>query len=121
MSGSKENIVSIIIPAYNAEKYLEETIASALASSYPHLEIIIVNDGSTDNTQQIITKITNQETKVKAYLQKNQGVSVARNFGISKASGTYILPLDADDLISEDYIEKAVKILIANDNVKMVN
>ena len=121
MGEPKKNTVSIVIPAYNAEKYLEETVASALASTYPHLEIIIVNDGSTDNTQQIIERIVSRHPQIKAFQQKNQGVSTARNLGISKAEGTYILPLDADDLIAEDYIEKAVDILDNDNQVKMVN
>lgn len=121
MFENKSDIVSIIIPAYNAEKYLEETVASALASSYPFLEVIIVNDGSTDNTQDVIGRITGKYTQIKSFLQKNQGVSVARNFGVAQASGKYLLLLDADDLISKDYVEKAVDILKRNENVKMVN
>jgi glycosyltransferase involved in cell wall biosynthesis len=121
MEENKNNIVSIIIPAYNAEKYLEETVASALASSYRFLEVIIVNDGSSDNTQEVIDKITGKQPQIKSYTQKNQGVSVARNYGITQASGEYLLLLDADDLISKDYIEKAVDILSKNSAVKMVN
>ena len=121
MAETKNDIVSIIIPVYNAEKYLEETVVSALASSYPYLELIIVNDGSTDNSQKLIDKVNSKYPQVKTFIQRNQGVSIARNFGISQATGTYILPLDADDLISIDYIEKAVDILNQNQNVKMVN
>ena len=120
MTVANNDIVSIIIPAYNAERYLEETVNSALSSSYPFLEIVIVNDGSNDNTQQIIEKIVLQHPQVKAFLQKNQGVSVARNLAIAQSSGKYILPLDADDLISSDYIEKAVEILSQNERVKVV-
>ncbi|NDP22691.1 MAG: glycosyltransferase family 2 protein [Paludibacter sp.] len=120
MPDSQHTIVSIIIPAYNAEKYLEETVASAMASIYPFVEIIIVNDGSTDKTQQIIEKITTENPQIKSFIQSNQGVSVARNFGISKSNGTYILPLDADDLISKDYIKKAVDVFENNDSVKLV-
>ena len=117
----KNDLVSIIIPAYNAENYIIETVASALASSYPFLEIIIVNDGSTDNTQKVIEGIIAKHPEIIAILQQNQGVSVARNIGIANSTGKYILPLDADDLISADYIEKAVDILNRNDQVKMVN
>lgn len=116
-----KDIVSIVIPAYNAEKFLEETVASAMASTYPFVEIIIVNDGSTDNTQQLIDSLTNKYPHIKAIQQSNQGVSTARNTGISVAAGKYILPLDADDLISPDYIEKAIEILDNNPQVKMVN
>lgn len=113
-------LVSIVIPAYNAGKYLEETVASALASTYPFLEIIIVNDGSTDNTQQVIDQIVSAHPQIKAFAQPNKGASATRNFAISQAVGTYILPLDADDLISADYIEKAVQILSENEQVKLV-
>ena len=120
MSKSDNEIVSIIIPAYNCAKYIEETVASALASTYPHIEIIITNDGSTDSTAEVIGRIIAKHPEIKAYHQENQGVSATRNFCISQASGKYILPLDADDLISADYIEKSVEILSKNRNVKVV-
>jgi len=113
-------IVSIIIPAYNAAEYITETVQSAMASSYPYLEIIIVNDGSTDDTQLIINQITTLHPEIKSFSQANQGVSVARNFAISKSNGNYILPLDADDLISPDYIEKAVEVLKKDEDVVLV-
>lgn len=121
MGDTGKEIVSIVIPAYNAEKFLEETVASALASTYPFIEIIIVNDGSTDHTQQVIDHIVNKYPQIKAIHQNNQGVSIARNTGIAVATGKYILPLDADDLISPDYIERAIEILVNNPQVKMVN
>jgi glycosyltransferase involved in cell wall biosynthesis len=121
MTPKPKHIVSVIIPAYNAEKYLKETVASALASTYQYLEVIIVNDGSSDNTELEIEKIKKQHPQIKRYTQENQGVSVARNVGITQSIGKYILLLDADDLISKDYISEAVGILENNDNVKMVN
>jgi len=120
MHKTDNEIVSVIIPAYNCAEYIEETIASAMASTYPHIEIIITNDGSTDSTAEVIEKIVSEHPEIKAFHQKNKGVSATRNFCISKASGKYILPLDADDLISTDYIEKAVDILSKNKNVKVV-
>ena len=113
-------IVSIIIPAYNCAEYIEETVASALASTYPLIEIIITNDGSTDASAEIIEQIVRKYPQIKAFHQQNRGVSATRNFCISKASGKYILPLDADDLISANYIEKAVEVLSKNDDVKVV-
>ncbi|MFA6582326.1 MAG: glycosyltransferase [Paludibacter sp.] len=121
MTEINKNIVSIIIPAYNAEKYLKETVASALASSYPYLEIIIVDDGSTDNTQEVLEAISKEYSSVRVFQQKNQGVSIARNLGVANAKGKYLLLLDADDLISVDYIKKAIEILEQDPNVKMVN
>ena len=108
---SDNELVSIIIPAYNCAEYIEETVASAMASTYPHIEIIITNDGSTDSTAVVIDRIAAKNPIVKAFNQTNKGVSATRNFCISKALGKYILPLDADDLISTGYIEKAVETL----------
>ncbi|MEI6554806.1 MAG: glycosyltransferase family A protein [Paludibacter sp.] len=113
-------LVSIIIPAYNCAEYIEETVASATASTYPYIEIIITNDGSTDSTAEIIDRIAAKNPNIKIFNQDNQGVSATRNFCISKASGKYILPLDGDDLISVDYIEKAVKVLSGNEHIKIV-
>jgi len=114
------NIVSIIIPAFNAGKFLEETVVSAMSSNYPFFEVIIVNDGSTDDTNLVIEKIKKQYPQIRTYEQENSGVAVARNLAIKNAIGKYILPLDADDLITPDYIEKAVEILDADEHVKVV-
>ena len=113
-------LVSIIIPAYNAEKYIEETVQSALQSRYPFIEIIIVNDGSTDRTAEIIEKLAAENSLIKAYHQENNGSSAARNAAIAHSAGKYILPLDADDFISPDYIEKAVAVLETHPEVKVV-
>lgn len=120
MQPSVNDIVSIIIPAYNAGKFIEETVASAMASTYPFKEIIIVNDGSTDNTAEVLTEINRRYPEIKIVHQKNSGVAVARNLAISMATGKYILALDADDLISSDYIEKAVAIISAGNDIKVV-
>lgn len=113
-------LVSVIIPAYNAEKYIEETVNSALQSTYLPLEIIIVNDGSTDKTREIIDKLSAENNIIKSFHQKNKGSSAARNAAIGHSQGKYILPLDADDLISPDYIEKAVSVLEERPEVKVV-
>lgn len=120
MPKTDNEIVSIIIPAYNCAEYIEETVASALSSTYPHIEIIITNDGSIDTTLEVIEQIVSKHPEIKAFHQQNKGVSATRNFCISKSSGKYILPLDADDLISADYIEKAVDVLSKNEDVKVV-
>ncbi len=98
--------VSVIIPCYNQGKYIEEAVDSVLNQTFDDLEIIIVNDGSTDNSQEIIDKI--KHPKVIKIHQANKGVASARNEGINKAIGEYILPLDSDDKIASTYIEKAV-------------
>ena len=115
-----EPLVSVIIPFYNSEDYLSETIDWVLASSYPNIEIILVDDGSKDRSVEIAERFVNQYAQISLYKQKNQGVSVARNLGISHALGTYIMPVDSDDMICEKYIEEAVKVMEANLNVKVV-
>jgi glycosyltransferase involved in cell wall biosynthesis len=115
------NTVSIVIPCYNHALFLEETLLSALKSTYKNIELIVVNDGSTDNSEEIALKYAQQYPNIYYVHQNNQGPSVARNNGISRAKGPYILPLDADDLISDDYIEKAVAVLEEQPHVKVVN
>src|SRR5690554_6771382 len=111
--------VSIVIPCYNQGIYLEETVMSVLDSTHQELEILIVNDGSTDNTPEIGKRLAMENPNVQYFAQENSGPSVARNHGIKKAQGNYILPLDADDLISSDYIQKAVAVLILQPDVKV--
>ena len=106
-------LVSVIIPCYNQGRYLEECLNSVYSSSYDKLEVIVVNDGSTDNSLEEIKAL---KTKFKFTLidQINLGPSIARNNGVLASTGKYILPLDADDKISETYIEKAVEVLEQN-------
>jgi glycosyltransferase involved in cell wall biosynthesis len=96
-------LVSIIIPVFNAEKYLGETINSAIDQTWENMEIIIIDDGSTDNSLTIAKQFSCENVKV--YTQENKGASVARNNGLSKARGEYIQFLDADDILSADKIE----------------
>lgn len=116
----KPNLVSIVIPCYNQAKYLEKTVQSALASDYPSIEVLIVNDGSSDNSLDIAKKLSAENKLIQVIDQKNSGVASARNGGISASQGEFILPLDGDDLISENYISEAVRILQANPEVKVV-
>lgn len=113
----EEALVSIIIPCYNQGQYLKEAVESVLASTYTNIEIIIVNDGSTENLD--FLKNFSAE-KIAIINQSNQGPSMARNNGISQAKGKYILPLDADDKIHPTYIEKAVNILENNEKTGIV-
>lgn len=98
-------MISIIIPIYNAEAYLEECINSVLKQSYKEYECILINDGSTDKSGNICDMYSRIDSRIKCYHQINQGVSVARNKGIELASGEYLYFLDADDTISHDCIE----------------
>lgn len=117
---SSTPLVSIITPCYNQAQYLEETIESALASTYRPLEILIINDGSTDNSQEVGEKLAETHEEVQLINQENQGVTIARNKGIQAAKGKYILCLDGDDLISTAYITEAVKAFETNPTLKVV-
>jgi glycosyltransferase involved in cell wall biosynthesis len=105
-------LVSVIIPLYNAGNYLSACINSVLAQTWPNIEIIIVDDGSTDNSFSIAK--TFESEKVKLLKQINQGASVARNTGLKQAKGAYVQFLDADDILSENKIEKQVTVLEKN-------
>ncbi len=101
--------ISVVIPAFNAEKTILETIKSAQKQSFQDFEIIIINDGSTDNTVSLVKNISDSRIKVFSY--ENGGLSVARNRGISRAVGDYIAFLDADDLWTSDKLELQLKAL----------
>jgi len=114
------SLASIVIPCYNQAKYLEETVQSALASTHSMLEVIIVNDGSTDESEEVAEKLTQKFTNVTLLNQKNGGVAQARNTGIEFARGKYILPLDGDDLISPNYLKAAIEVLEQSSEAKVV-
>ena len=97
--------VSVVIPVYNTEKYVREAIESIIHQSLKELEIIIINDGSTDGSPEILKEISNTDHRIQVYTQTNQGQSTARNFGISHARGKYIYFMDSDDLLEEDALE----------------
>jgi glycosyltransferase involved in cell wall biosynthesis len=104
------SLVSIIIPAYNASLFIKETLKSILSQTYSNIEVIVVDDGSTDNTSEVIKSF---EPKVQYVYQKNSGsCAVPRNNGLSHASGEYVTFFDADDLMRKDKIEKQVQDLL---------
>jgi len=113
-------LISIIVPCYNQGFYLKETIQSALASSYRPIEILIINDGSTDNSLELAQELEAQHPEVRVLDQANAGVTKARNAGIKAAQGEYILPLDGDDLIAPAYIEQGLAVLATRPEVKVV-
>ena len=100
--------VSIIIPVYNIEKYLSICLDSVINQSYKNIEIILIDDGSTDNSGKICDDYSKLDKRIIAYHQDNSGVSFARNNGIKKATGEYITFIDSDDLIHPDYVKKLV-------------
>jgi glycosyltransferase involved in cell wall biosynthesis len=113
-------VISIIVPCYNQASFLPETLNSVLAQTIANWECIIVNDGSTDNTENVAKNYLAKDDRFKYIYQQNDGSSSARNAGISLAKGEYILPLDADDLINDKYIEKALNSYKDNKNLKLV-
>jgi glycosyltransferase involved in cell wall biosynthesis len=108
------NLVSIIIPAYNAERFIGRTLSSALNQTFKDIEVIVVNDGSTDDTQFIVQNFAVNDRRVRLFNTMNRGVALARNFGIENARGTYVAFLDADDLWHPTKIERQFKALSAH-------
>ena len=102
-------LVSIIIPAYNVDKYIDSCIRSVVGQTYEHLEIIIVNDGSTDNTGNIIKEWQSKDSRILVINQSNGGMSKARNSGLQVATGDYISFVDSDDIICSTMIDELVK------------
>lgn len=101
--------VSIIIPIYNVENYIEKCIDSAVNQTYGKIEIICVNDGSTDNSMKIVQKKVNNDIRVQIVNIENSGLSVARNIGLERAEGKYIMFLDSDDYLTLDAIENLLE------------
>lgn len=102
-------LISIIIPVYNAAKFLDQTITSCLKQDYPHLEVILINDGSTDDSKNICEKyqkasVTTLSASILFFDRPHQGVSATRNFGLDHFSGEYFCFLDADDLLADNFI-----------------
>jgi len=112
--------VSVIIPCYNQSEYIFDTVKSVEDSTYENIEIIVINDGSTDISTENLDNILKNFENLKIIHKKNSGVCESRNKGIDEAKGDYILPLDGDDKIAPTYIEKAVKILEENPDVGIV-
>ncbi|MCK4248925.1 MAG: glycosyltransferase family 2 protein, partial [Candidatus Omnitrophica bacterium] len=110
--------VSVIIPVYNSEKFIRETIESVLNQTYYDFEIITVDDGSTDKSADIINSFNDK--RISYVYQKNQGISGARNTAISESKGEYIALLDHDDLWLPQKLEKQIPLLENNDKVGLV-
>ena len=104
-------IVSVIIPCYNQGRFLAETLDSVIRQTFTHWEVIVVNDGSVDDSEQIALCYAEKDKRIRYVYQENQGVSVARNNAVRYAKGKYLLPLDGDDKIGEDYLAKAIDYL----------
>lgn len=106
--------VSIIVPVFNAEKYLEECISSIICQTYQDFELILINDGSTDKSALICDKYANIDSRIRVIHKENGGVSSARNAGIISSKGKYLVFVDADDILSKDFLKEGMSIITDN-------
>ena len=102
-------LISIIVPVYKAEKYIRRCVDSLLAQTFLDFEVLLIDDGSPDNSAKICDKYALTDTRVKVFHQKNKGVSAARNLGLTNANGQLSTFVDADDYVDVDYLEKLLK------------
>lgn len=111
---------SIIIPVYNVEEYLDRCLKSILNQTYSNYEVIIVNDGSPDNSDNIIKSYEKEDKRFKGYKKVNGGLSDARNYGLKYATGDYLIFIDADDYIENNYLEKVNDVLEKNKDIDVL-
>lgn len=109
------NLISVIIPVYNAEKFIQICINSLLEQTYTNFEIICVDDGSKDNTAEILQEFAKQDARIRVYCQTNAGAAIARNKGIQESKGDYITFIDADDYVDNEYIQTLLSNIEEND------
>lgn len=112
-------LVSVIMPAYNAEIYIREAINSVLNQTHSNWELIIINDGSTDKSEEIIKSYSDQ--RIKLFNQTNKGVSAARNVGLAEMQGEYFSFLDADDLLTPNSISSRMNMFLTNSNIEFID
>lgn len=114
MENQDKPLVSVIIPAYNAQAFIAKTLESVTAQTYPNLEILVVDDGSQDLTPQIVQNYIEQDSRIHLFRQSNAGVAAARNLAIQKSQGEFIAPLDSDDIWYPTNIEKQVHCILSS-------
>ena len=108
--------ISVIVPVYNCEDYLEESLGSILNQTFNDIEIICIDDGSSDDSLRILKKIASSDSRIQVFAQENQGAGAVRNYGMKKASGDYVYFFDADDFLESDALEKAYSNAVRNDS-----
>lgn len=106
-----EDLISVIVPVYKVEKYINKCVDSIINQTYTNLEIILVDDGSPDNCGNICDEYAKKDNRIKVVHKENAGVSSARNIGLEKSSGKYITFIDADDYVEKNYCEELLNIL----------
>jgi teichuronic acid biosynthesis glycosyltransferase TuaG len=112
-------LVSVIMPVYNGEKYVAQAIQSALAQSYQNIELLIVNDGSTDGTEQIVKQFT--DPRIRYFVQKNAGVSAARNLALANRKGAFFCCLDGDDALPSNSIQSRMEVFNRSSAITFVD
>ena len=108
-------MITVIIPIYNAASFLDKCISSVLSQSYPDFELLLIDDGSTDNSGEICDHYAQKDSRVKVIHKDNEGVSSARNIGLDQAKGEWITFVDSDDWVHEDFLKKRYELAIAED------
>ncbi len=111
----KEILVTVIVPCYNVEKYIEKGLNSLINQTLKDIEIIVINDGSNDNTLKILNEFKKNDKRIRIIDKKNEGVSAARNIGLKEAKGKYICFMDSDDWLEKDFLEKMYNKISEND------
>lgn len=115
----QEGLVTVIVPVYNTEKYLDRCVESIVSQTYRNLEIILIDDGSTDSCPQMCDRWAEKDPRVRVFHKQNEGQGIARNMGIKHANGEYVYFIDSDDYIAQDTIEKAYDLAI-KENAEIV-
>lgn len=110
MTENNKRMLSVIMPAYNSEKYVSEAIESVCNQSYKDWELLIVNDGSTDHTPEIIDDYAKKDSRIKVFHRENEGVSMARNFALNKICGEYVTFIDSDDVYHTDRLKRMLQV-----------
>ncbi len=117
---TSQPLVSIIIPYYNCEKYIAETLESVETQTYLNIEVILVNDGSSATSTDYIEKLVKEKPYIQYIYQENKGLSSARNTGARNANGEFLLFLDTDDKIASQYLQKTMDVILLQPNCKLV-
>ena len=112
--------VSIIVPIYNTEKYIKECLLSLLNQTYKNIEIICIDDGSTDDSLSIVEKYAKLDKRIVILTQKHKGVSAARNMGLKAMTGNYVMSCDSDDFFRLDAVALCIKMLLTHDECEAV-
>lgn len=117
---NNKRMISIIMPVYNSEKYISEAIESICNQSYKNWELLIVNDGSTDHTSEIIDDFSKKDSRIKVFHRKNEGVSMARNFALNQICGEYVTFIDSDDVYHTDRLKRMLQVFEQHRNCEIV-